>query len=118
MKKITIAAAFLLASAACSYAQTTPPPIQLETARSEVNTIHSFKVEGLEGGEIDFSAFAGKKILVVNTASKCGLAPQFEGLDEHQGLQLYRLLEPHFDPPERSEARRVIAELLGDELVA
>ncbi|MHB1137471.1 MAG: AAA family ATPase [Microthrixaceae bacterium] len=44
--------------------------------------------------------------------------PQFEGLDEHQGVQLYRLLEPHFDPPERSEARRVIAELLGDELVA
>ena len=44
--------------------------------------------------------------------------PQFEGLDEHQGIRLYRLLEAHLDPPERAEARRVIAELLGDELVA
>lgn len=44
--------------------------------------------------------------------------PQFEGLDEHQGVRLYRLLAAHLDPPEQDEARRVIAELLGDELVA
>ena len=44
--------------------------------------------------------------------------PQFEGLDEHRGVELYRLLAAHMDPPEQAEARRVIAELLGDELVA
>lgn len=44
--------------------------------------------------------------------------PQFEGLDEHQGVQLYRLLASHLDPPEQAETRRVIAELLGEELVA
>ncbi len=44
--------------------------------------------------------------------------PQFEGLDEHQGARLYRLLSGHLEPPEQAEARRVIAELLGDELVA
>lgn len=43
-------------------------------------TIHSFKIPGLSGGEIDFSEFKGKKILVVNTASKCGLTPQYEAL--------------------------------------
>src|SRR5690606_795482 len=35
----------------------------------------------LEGGEIDFSDFEGKKILIVNTASKCGNTPQYEGLE-------------------------------------
>lgn len=44
--------------------------------------------------------------------------PQFEGLDEHQGTRLYRLLSVHLDPAEQSESRRVIAELLGEELVA
>lgn len=44
--------------------------------------------------------------------------PQFEGLDEHQGVELYRMLAEHLDPDEQDEARRVIAELLGDELVA
>ena len=45
-------------------------------------SIYDFKVAGLEGGTIDFSAFKGKKILIVNTASKCGLTPQYEGLQK------------------------------------
>ncbi|HZF66365.1 MAG TPA: glutathione peroxidase [Chitinophagaceae bacterium] len=43
-------------------------------------SIYDFKVAGLEGNEIDFSAFKGKKILIVNTASKCGHTPQYEEL--------------------------------------
>lgn len=45
-------------------------------------SIYDFKVAGLEGGEIDFSKFKGKKILIVNTASKCGYTPQYGGLQE------------------------------------
>ena len=45
-------------------------------------SIYDFKVEALEGGTIDFSTFKGKKILIVNTASKCGLTPQYEGLQK------------------------------------
>ena len=46
------------------------------------NSIHSFKVKSLDGKEIDFSSFKGKKILVVNTASKCGYTPQYEALQK------------------------------------
>lgn len=45
-------------------------------------TIYDFKVPSLDGGSIDFSAYKGKKILVVNTASKCGFTPQYAELQE------------------------------------
>ncbi len=45
-------------------------------------SIYQFKVDGLEGGTIDFSKFKGKKILVVNTASKCGNTPQYDDLEK------------------------------------
>lgn len=45
-------------------------------------TIYDFKVTSLDGGTIDFSAYKGKKILVVNTASECGFTPQYAELQE------------------------------------
>lgn len=47
------------------------------------NTIHQFQVNGINGEEsIDFSNYKGKKILIVNVASKCGFTYQYEGLEE------------------------------------
>ncbi|MBB4036665.1 glutathione peroxidase [Dysgonomonas hofstadii] len=48
----------------------------------EDKTIHSFKVKDIDGKEFDFKSLRGKKILVVNVASKCGLTPQYEKLQE------------------------------------
>lgn len=45
-------------------------------------SIYKFKVEALDGGKIDFKKFKGKKILIVNTASKCGNTPQYEALQK------------------------------------
>lgn len=44
--------------------------------------IYAFKVPALDGSTIDFSAFKGKKVLVVNTASKCGFTPQYADLEK------------------------------------
>lgn len=46
------------------------------------SSIYDFKVEGLDGNTIDFSQYKGKKIMIVNTASKCGNTPQYAELEQ------------------------------------
>jgi glutathione peroxidase len=43
---------------------------------------YDFKVKTLEGADFDFSSLKGKKVMVVNTASKCGYTPQYKELEE------------------------------------
>ena len=46
------------------------------------SSIYDFKVPALDGGTINFAKFKGKKILIVNTASKCGNTPHYTDLQK------------------------------------
>jgi glutathione peroxidase len=46
------------------------------------NNFYQFKATSLQGKEVAMDSYKGKTVLVVNTASKCGLTPQFEGLEK------------------------------------
>lgn len=45
-------------------------------------SIYDFVVNDINGREVSMEKFKGKKMLVVNTASKCGLTPQYKGLEK------------------------------------
>jgi len=45
------------------------------------NTFYNFEAKSLQGKDIKMEAYKGKTVLIVNTASKCGLTPQYEGLE-------------------------------------
>lgn len=55
-------------------------PLMAQNNTTMAQTIFQFKVDDISGQPFDFSSLKGKKIMVVNTASKCGLTPQYQDL--------------------------------------
>ena len=57
---------------------------------AQTKTFYDFSVLSIDGEKVDLSKFKGKKVLVVNVASKCGYTPQYELLED-----LYRKYKDH-----------------------
>lgn len=52
------------------------------TLNKEVKSIYDITVKDIDGEDFDLAQLKGKKVLIVNTASRCGLTPQYEGLQK------------------------------------
>jgi glutathione peroxidase len=56
--------------------------VSITAISQEQSAFYDFKVETIDGKTFDFSSLKGKKVMIVNTASKCGLTPQYEELEK------------------------------------
>lgn len=74
MRKIGFIAFVLFVAAVCLLSNSTP------TAELKIKSILEFKMKDIDGKDVKLKKFKGNVLLVVNTASKCGYTPQYEGL--------------------------------------
>lgn len=80
MKYLLIAASLIAFGCSNMNKELTPQKDSKQTENMAKQNIYSFKVKDIEGKTFDFSTLKGKKVMIVNTASECGLTPQFEQL--------------------------------------
>lgn len=83
MKQIFFALASVLFLACTSSVATNPNSENTNTmSKKATNTLHNFTVKAIDGSDINLADYKGKKVLIVNTASKCGYTPQYAELQE------------------------------------
>lgn len=79
---VTLLFAITVSIGNCQEMQT--PKVETSKKRNmeEKKGLHRFIVKDIDGNDFSLASFKGKKVLVVNVASKCGLTPQYEQLQE------------------------------------
>ena len=93
-------------------------PLAISSAHAQATTMSritafAFSFNGLDGANIKLADFAGKPILVVNTASQCGYTPQFTGLQElwtrfhERGLMIVAMPSNDFGGQEPGDAHEI-----------
>jgi len=82
MKNIVLLACGMLLLFSCqNHAQTKTAKATEKTKTMGKETIYQYKVTDLTGKQFDLASLKGKKVMIVNTASKCGLTPQYKDLE-------------------------------------
>lgn len=84
MKNLVFLGCLLLLVSAYSISKTHESNLKPTSANNSemVKSFYEFSMKDLDGKEVDFNSFKGKKIMVVNVASKCGYTPQYEALQK------------------------------------
>jgi len=89
MKKIIVIILLVLTVMACKNEVKLDKYVAMKTTGQEENSdqkkqenIYQFTVKDLYGDDFDFKTVKGKKVMIVNTASKCGFTPQYEDLQK------------------------------------
>jgi glutathione peroxidase len=91
-----------------------------QTAAMSRITAYAFSFAGLEAGDIKLADYAGKPILVVNTASLCGYTPQYAGLQQlwtryhERGLMIIAVPSNDFGGQEPGGASEIVKTAHGD----
>ncbi len=75
MRKVILIVMALMITAGCLMSDQTP------TAELKNKSILDFKMKDIDGKDVQLKKYKGSVLLVVNTASKCGYTPQYEGLE-------------------------------------
>lgn len=78
MKKFLLSILSLISFACNQQKQATIDPAQVDPK----GNIYQFKVKDIDDKEFDLASLKGKKVMIINTASKCGFTPQYEQLEE------------------------------------
>ena len=87
----------LLSSLASLAALLVVTPLAVVTAAgpdTKASSVLDFHVKDIEGKDVDLASYKGKVLLIVNTASQCGLTPQYKDLEaiyekyKDQGLEI------------------------------
>jgi glutathione peroxidase len=62
--------------------QSQTPQATMQTTTSTAQSVYDFTMKDIDGKDVQLSQYKGKVLLIVNVASKCGLTPQYESLEQ------------------------------------